>query len=431
MRIFSERACLQRQERAARSFGQDCPLIVIGAGDAIGMPGGADQTYPFVPHPEYYWLTGQRRSGGAMAYDPASGWSHFVRPVTDEERLWEGDPGDVSGADRQLLKDWLDRRSRRPRVGLGAIVEELAGDAGGAGDETLQQEMRRRLDTVRRPKGPEEIALVRAAVAATAAGYGRAGAVIRPGRSERDIQIELEAEMMRAGGHAPGYGTIVAAGSNAAVLHSTPGPRTAAADDVVLIDAGAQIHGYAADVTRTFAAGDAFGERQQAIYDIVLGAQRAAIARCRPGVEWREVHRTAAIVIATGLRDLGILLGNPEELAASGAVALFFPHGIGHMVGLGVRDVGGRAPGRAETERICGARLRLDMPLGESFLVTVEPGIYFVPALLDNAELREKFREAVAWNELSRWRAVGGVRIEDDVLVTAGDPEVLTSAIPK
>ena len=113
------------------------------------------------------------------------------------------------------------------------------------------------------------------------------------------------------------------------------------------------------------------------------------------------------------------------------AIALFFPHGIGHMVGLGVRDVGGRAPGRAEGRICCGAKVRVDLPIHANFLMTVEPGLYFVPALLDDPERREKFKNAVAWDALDRWRKVGGIRIEDNILITSSEPTLLTASIPK
>jgi Xaa-Pro aminopeptidase len=167
------------------------------------------------------------------------------------------------------------------------------------------------------------------------------------------------------------------------------------------------------------------------VYDVVLAAELAAIDQCRVGVEWHDVHRTAAAELAAGLHHLGILTVTPDEALANEAIALFFPHGIGHMVGLGVRDVGGRAPGREEGRMCCGAKVRVDLPLGEEFLMTVEPGIYFVPALLDDPERRDKFSAAVAWDSLDRWRDLGGVRIEDNVLVTRQGPKVLTAEIEK
>jgi Xaa-Pro aminopeptidase len=223
----------------------------------------------------------------------------------------------------------------------------------------------------------------------------------------------------------------VATGSHAAVLHFQPGEKIVGEEDVVLIDAGGAIAGYTSDVTRTFPAGNQFTAEQQAIYDVVLAAQLAGIAKCRAGVEWHDVHHTAAAELAAGLRDLSILKIGVEESLDSEAIALFFPHGVGHMVGLGVRDVGGRALGREADRLYCGARLRVDLPIQEGFVMTIEPGIYFVPAILDDAQRRERFKNAVAWNHLERWRNVGGIRIEDNVLVRSGEPQVITAGIPK
>ena len=136
-------------------------------------------------------------------------------------------------------------------------------------------------------------------------------------------------------------------------------------------------------------------------------------------------------VLAQGLRDIGILKGDVEGLLDSGAIALFFPHGIGHMTGLGVRDVGGHSPGRDEIQPCCGVRVRINFPLEENFLMTVEPGIYFVPAILDDPAKRERFRNSVAWESLDAWRSVAGIRIEDNVLITASGPRVITAEIPK
>ena len=414
-----------RRFRAAEALGREGALVLIGAGRPIPKPGGMDQTYPFRPHPEYYWLTVSRRWGGVLAFTPRNGWVHFVRPVSDDERLWEGAVGEVEGEDVAHLPAWLETHQDLRVALLGAPVDGVAGDV------ELAASLRERLDAVRRPKDATELQIHATAVGATAAGHRRAREVIRPGVTERQIQIELEAEMFRHGAENVAFGTIVGVGPHAAVLHFQPGERIVNAGDLVLIDAGAEVEGYAGDVTRTYPAEDLFTPKQQAIYDLVLASQHAAIALCRVGTEWHDVHRAAARVLALGLRDLGILRGELDDLLDSEAIALFLPHGIGHMVGLAVRDVGGRAPGREEGKRYCGVRLRVDLPLEADFLMTVEPGLYFVPALLDSKERRERYHHAVAWDTLDSWRSVGGVRIEDNVLVTPDGPRVTTAAIPK
>ncbi len=415
----------ERRRRAAAAFGDADAVVLIASGEPIAKPGGLDQTYPFLPQPNYYWLTGSRRSGNVLAWEPASGWTHFVRPIDAAERLWEGTTESVEGTDRKEFAEWLKARSGRPMAVLGAALADVTADS------QRTDELRQRMEAARRPKDQFELELVARAVRATAAGYARAVEVIRPGATEREIKIELEAEMHRHGADALGYDSIVGIGQRAAVLHSTPNDTAARAGDVVLIDAGGAVRGYTADVTRTYSASGKFTAEAQAIYDVVLAGQLAAIQKCRAGVEWHDVHRAAARELAAGLAHLGILRVSPDAACESEAIALFFPHGIGHMVGLGVRDVGGRAPGREEGRMCCGAKVRVDLPIRENFLMTVEPGLYFVPALLDDSERSAKFHDAVNWDSLDRWRPVGGVRIEDNVLITSGDPVVLTQEIPK
>ena len=271
---------------------------------------------------------------------------------------------------------------------------------------------------------------MRLAATATAAGYARAAAIIAPGVTERAVQIELESEFFRHGATCTGYGTIVGTGPNSAVLHFEPTARAARASDFVLIDAGAEIDRYVIDVTRTYVAG-APSPFQRDLYQIVLDAQQKAIGRCLAGAEWRDVHLQCAVDMTAGLVALGLMRGSAESLVEAEAHLLFFPHGLGHLVGLGVRDGSGTLPGRPRSTRPSLKNLRLDVPLAPGFVVTVEPGLYFIPALLNDPKRRERFREAVVWDKVEPHLALGGVRIEDNVLVTSGAPEVLTAAIPK
>lgn len=429
MPIFKRSIILERQKKFAKRIGDQSPIVLVASGDPIGKPGGLDQTYPFLPHPEYYWLTGSRRSGGVMAHTPDAGWIHFVRKANVDERLWEGDPEVPDGEDVEKFPDWLKAQSGKPMALLGNTSVSLFSTL--KNDPKLNGSVREELDQARRSKDRAELELMARAVSAAAAGFKKAREFIRPGVTERQIQIELEAEMCRSGANATCFSTIVGTGTHTAVLHFEPTDRKVEKNDLVLIDAGAEIHEYCSDVTRTYSATGRFTPEQQAVYDIVLAAQQAVIDKCRVGVEWHDAHRAAAMTIGQGLKDLGILKGSLEDLAENGAVALFFPHGVGHLVGLRVRDVGGHAPGRPEGRMCCGARVRVDLPLEEGFVMTAEPGLYFVPAILDGPERRKKFKNAVAWDSLAKWRPVGGVRIEDNVLVTAQAPKVLTAVIPK
>ena len=266
---------------------------------------------------------------------------------------------------------------------------------------------------------------------ATAAAFAKLPALLVPGTTERRVKVELEAEFFRHGGDSTGYGTIVGSGPNAAVFHFDPGERTLREGEVVLIDAGAQIRRYTADVTRTFGAGGELTGPMREIYDIVLGAQKTAVDRCRPGIEWRDIHFGAATDMTRGLIDMGVLKGDADDLVARDVHALFFPHGVGHMVGLGVRDASGFLPGRERSRRFGLSFLRMDLPLEVGHVVTIEPGLYFSPALLRDPVRREAFRDDVNWDMAERLIGLGGVRIEDNLRITDGAPKNLTAMIPK
>jgi len=268
---------------------------------------------------------------------------------------------------------------------------------------------------------------MRVAAEATRAGFAELVGLVEAGRTERELQVALEAAFLRSGGDFLAFETIVAAGDHSAVLHFSPTTRELRAGELLLVDAGAEHRGYASDVTRTYAVGGELDARQRLAWETVRRAGEAGIAACGPGVEWRDVHRAAALVVAEGLAELGVLRGAPETLVESGAVTLFFPHGVGHMVGLGVRDAGVASDEAREPARGL-PRLRVDIPLEPRHAWTVEPGIYFVAPLLHRD--RGRGRGDVDWDRVDELLGFGGVRIEQNVLVTDDGCELLTAAIP-
>jgi Xaa-Pro aminopeptidase len=398
-------------------------VVLIGAGDPIPVPGRGDITYPFRAHSEYYYLTDRNRPGGVLAFDAQEGWSDFVAPVTESDRLWSGVPvGEYEGVPMAEFSDWLTARSGRPIASLGAAVPGVQFDA------QLSAERRFDLSAVRRVKDAVELERMRAAERATSAAFAAAVPLLREGNTERAVQIELEAAAFRRGADAMAFDTIVGSGSNSGVLHFAPSKRVFRTGELVLIDAGAEVLGYASDVTRTYAVGGELATEQADIHAIVHAAQGAAIERSVAGTEWRDVHLTASGVIAQGLVDLGVLKGDPSALVESGAAALFFPHGIGHLLGLGARDAGGMLRDRSATPSV--PSLRIDLPLRPGFVVTVEPGIYFVPALLEDPERRRRHQDEVAWDRVDQLIGFGGIRIEDNLLITTDGHEVLTKDVP-
>jgi Xaa-Pro aminopeptidase len=221
------------------------------------------------------------------------------------------------------------------------------------------------------------------------------------------------------------------------VLHNDRYHNPLQSGDLILADLGAETaSGWAADLTRTWPVSGKFSPTQRDIYNIVLAAHDTCIAQMRPDVEYREIHLLAATIIAEGLVDLGILRGNSTDLVAIDAHALFFPHGIGHLLGLDVHDledlgdVAGYETGRIRSDRFGLGYLRLDRKLRSQMLVTIEPGFYQVPAILNNPELRQKYQNVVNWERLAQFSDVRGIRIEDDVLITDDGTETLTAELP-
>jgi Xaa-Pro aminopeptidase len=414
----------RRRRAAAEAWGlKDGRAVVVGAGSPLPVPGRGDRTYPFHAHSEYLYLTDRERPGAVLAFDPGEGWLDFVPRATEQELLWSGAPAAEPGIAIEELPRWLARRRGARVANLGAPV------AGVVSDAALAADARAALNRIRRVKDDAEIARMRRAARATAAGFAVAAELVAPGRTERELQIEIEAAFLRAGADGLAYESIVAGGPNSAVLHGAPSSRPVRAGELLLVDAGAEVRGYDGDVTRTYPASGAFTPEQEALHAVVAAACAAAIGRCAPGTEWLDVHAAAAGAIAEGLVELGLLRGDPGSLVESGAVTLFFPHGVGHMVGLGVRDAGEVLPGRTGT-RAGFPALRIDLPLEPGHCVTVEPGVYLVPALLCDAGRRRRHAGAVDWGRVDRMLDFGGIRIEHDVLVTGDGAEVLTAGIP-
>ncbi|MGE0598937.1 MAG: aminopeptidase P N-terminal domain-containing protein [Dehalococcoidia bacterium] len=410
---------------------------------------GTDQYHEFHAHPEFSYLAGTQLPGAVLAFDEAAGWLLFAPEADLEDRVWVGDGVDHeelaerTGLDVRPLSElqpWLEERRAEPLAILGN--HDISRVPAGYGlrnwssleldiDENLAERLSTQVSDARRAKDATEIALMQSAADASRAGHLYALRQTRPGLTERQLQIEVEAEFFRAGAERTAYGSIVGTGSNGAVLHFSPTERAMRDGEIVLMDAGAEFEGYASDVTRTFPVGPRFSGAQRDLYQLVLDVQQSAIAAARPGVEYRDLHLAACHQIAEGLSQLGILKGRADELVERDAHALFFPHGLGHMLGLSTHDAGGCLAGRTPSDRFGLKWLRADLPLQPGYVVTIEPGIYFIKALIDDPQRRSDFADCIDWAKVEAMRDFGGIRIEDDVLITEGGSRVLTAAIPK
>lgn len=254
---------------------------------------------------------------------------------------------------------------------------------------------------------------------------------------EREVYGAVEG-LALAGGNGVSFPIIFS--TNGETLHNHHHENIMQDGDLVLLDSGAEslLH-YASDITRTFPVNGKFTQRQKDIYNIVLESQIKAIESIKPNVSYKKIHLNSAKIIANGLKELGLMKGNMDDAVNEGAHALFFPHGLGHMLGLDVHDMEGLGEGFVgydeETQRSDQfglAYLRLAKKLHPGFVITVEPGIYFIPQLFINWKSENKYANFINYNKVEEYLDFGGIRIEDDVLVTEESHRVLgKSLIPK
>jgi Xaa-Pro aminopeptidase len=294
-----------------------------------------------------------------------------------------------------ILNQWQRLIALYPKQGTGPIALE---------------DTNHLLHPLRLLKSPAEIEMMRKATAISAAAHNRAREFTKPGRYEYEVQAEIEHTFRLHGAIGPAYPSIVASGANACILHYIENNRQMQDKELLLIDAGCAYDYYNGDITRTFPVNGKFTPEQKTIYEIVLEAQQQAIAKVQPGNPYHEFHDTAVSVLVDGLMDLGLLIGDKEEIIKEEKYKSFYMHRTGHWLGLDVHDVG-QYKHNEETWQT----------LQPGQIVTVEPGIYIAPDLKP-AEGQPEVPE--------KWRGIG-IRIEDDVLVTAKGHEILTADVPK
>ncbi|MGE0227560.1 MAG: aminopeptidase P N-terminal domain-containing protein [Dehalococcoidia bacterium] len=385
-----------------------------------------DVDYVFRQPSTFYYLTGFEEPDTVAVLRPgqAEPYVLFVRPHDPQMAVWVGPRAGVEGARSEFGADLAypieELEERLPEVlegvdtvyfSLGADerVERLlsrvvaarrgAGQRGAVAIERLADPFPI-VAELRVIKSREELDALRRAIEITGAGIEAAMRATRPGMHEYEVQAVLEAEYRRRGSPRDGFPSIVAAGANSCTLHYTSNRALIHDGDLLLLDTGAEVDYYGADISRTFPVNGRFTAPQRAVYDIVWEAQRQAMSIIKPGVRFNDVHERAVRVLTEGLRDLGILEGRPSALVKSGAYAPFYMHATSHWLGLDVHDVGRyREAGES-------------VALRPGMVLTVEPGLY-----ITDPQAPREFRGI-------------GVRIEDDVLVTRDGFENLSAGIP-
>ena len=396
-----------------------------------------DVEYTYRQESSFYYLTGFNEPEAVAVFAPhheKHQYILFVQPKDPEKETWTGyrcgveAAKEIYGADEAYPIEELDEKLPQYLVNADRIYYHLGNDKGfndtvishwqrlmrgyqRSGRVPLAIEDTRPLTfPMRLVKSPGEIAMMRQATKISAMAHNRAREFARPGMYEYQVQAEIEHIFRKEGAIGIAYPSIVASGENACILHYIENDRQIQDDELLLIDAGCSYGYYNGDITRTFPVGGKFTPEQKALYEIVLEAQLKAIAQVQPGKAYNEFHDMAVCVIVQGLLDLGLLQGDLEEIIKEGKYKPFYMHRTGHWLGLDVHDVGTYKQDKSTWQN-----------LTPGHIVTVEPGIYISP-YIKPAEGQPEIPD--------NWKGIG-IRIEDDVLLTADGHDILTSDVPK
>jgi len=415
----------ERVDQALAQGGFDRLLIAAGAPLGKFLD---DQGFPFVANPHFrHWLPLGDAPGSWISYTPgARPTLVFVQP----RDYWHVVPPAPSGYwvehfDIRIVRSAAEAVAELPRDGRNAVIAPACPGIDGV-EANNPPAVLDYLHWHRSYKTPYELALMREASRIGARAHRAAERAFRGGHSEFGIHLAYLAAARQIDAELP-YASIVGLNEHGAVLHYTHFDRTPpAAHRSLLIDAGASCAGYASDITRTYAAADA--TEFQALIDSVDAAQRGFADQVRAGQSYPQLHIHAHHVLAEVLREHGLIRMNAEDAVASGVTSAFFPHGLGHPIGVQVHDVAGfqeseRGGSIARPEGH--PYLRMTRVLEPGMVVTIEPGLYFIDMLLDELRANPAARD-VDWARVDAFRPYGGIRIEDDVVCTQGAPENLT-----
>jgi len=432
-------------------------------GGAIWIPGHdqaprnyAGNPYPFRQNSNLLYFTNIDRPGVDLLILPDGEEILYFPDEDPDDEIWSGpqaapaDEAAAAGVRKVCGPDDLAKtvaELRRKNVAIhypppfrSATIRRLAGLSGVPIDAVrpgASLELIRAVVAQRSVKNATEVADIEVAMRVAKDMFAAAVECLRPGITEAEVVGRMQG-VVHANHAEMSFQPICTI--NGQVLHNEYYGNTLNEGGLLVIDAGAESPGlhYCSDITRTYPIGGRFTESQRDLYQVVLDAQTAVIGAARPGVPYRDMHLLAARTIARGLIDLGLLRGDPEEIVARGAHALFFPHGLGHMLGLDAHDMEDLGEdhvgydGEFKRSAQFGlAYLRLARRLEPGFVCTVEPGVYFIPALIERWRKERKFAEHINYEAVARYLNFGGIRIEDDILITADACRVLGEPIPK
>jgi Xaa-Pro aminopeptidase len=414
----------------------------------------ADNCYPYRQDSTFLYFFGLDQAKLAAVINiEEDRTTIFGDELTIDDIVWMGDlPTIAERAERVGVTDTRPRAALKEKVAAAVtagrtvhylppyradnalLLHELLGVEPRRAAERASLQFIRAVIDQRSIKSEEEIVELERAVDTSVDMHTAAIRMARPGMLESDVSAEVERIAIAAGGR-PSFPVI--ATIHGETLHNHFHGNTLAEGDLFLLDAGAETAmGYAGDLSSTFPVSPGFSDRQRMIYELQLASYEAAVAKLAPGIPNRDAHFAAARVIAEGMRDLGLMRGDIDEALAAGAHAMFFPCGVGHMMGLDVHDMEDLGEvhvgycGEAKSTQFGLKSLRLARELEEGFVITIEPGIYFVPQLMDLWRSQNHCADFLDFDALDRWRDFGGVRNEEDYLITSDGARRLGKAKP-
>lgn len=451
--MFEPRVYAQRRKILRQQVPSGLILFLGNEESPMNYPANA---YPFRQDSSFRYFFGLDSPGLAAVVDIDEGNEIlFGDDITIEDLIWMGhvprikDRAQAAGVKKTapLVRlgevALLARKKKRKihylppyRADAAGKLSDLLGIPPGKVKSGASERLIRAVIAQRSIKTEQEVGEVEKALSVSRKMYLTVLEMTRPGIYERDIVGAIEGIAL-AHGCQTAFPTILTI--NGQVFHNIYHGNRLEKGRLLVIDSGvSSSKGYACDITRTIPVGGRFTTKQREIYSVVLAAQLVAIAMIKPGVMYREVHLAAARTIASGLKDLELMKGDLDEAVSAGAHALFFPHGLGHMLGLDVHDMeslGENFVGYDETvsrSRQFGlAYLRLARRLESGFVLTCEPGVYFIPPLIDLWKRERRFEAFINYKNIEKYRDFTGIRIEDDVLVTKQGSRVLGKPIPK
>ncbi|KAK6096016.1 hypothetical protein MT418_003890 [Batrachochytrium dendrobatidis] len=422
--------------------------ILYLKGNDITVRKGTDVDNRFRQESNFFYMTGTQEPGFHFTVDLASRQTcMFIPKYSDDHALWMGTPPTAAQiqakyqVDRVLTEDKLaDALSIADTIHVIASGELLQSSSDAiAANVHAEKECTEYLATAiheaRMIKSEAELECMRKAAQISGEAHIALMKAVCPGQgSEQELHALFEYTCFKNGAPFQAYEPIVAVGRNGSVLHYVKNDEKMHADpnQMLLVDAGCEYNMYAADITRVFPLGGKFVGDFKTTYEIVLDAQKAVLNALKAGVEWEDMHRLANRTILKGLVAAGLVQGSEEDLTKNHIAALFFPHGLGHLIGIDVHDPAGYPAGVPRIQEPGIKYLRMRRVLQPGMVVTVEPGMYFVDAILNPALSDPNISKYLNVPVVERFRKhVGGVRIEDDVVILENGIENLTGWIPK